>query len=74
MSLLDNMNQTIFGREEDTLKWFDDYLEHTSGSFHTSSELFRQYYHKCVEDLVQLQFDPSKKRVDYLFLDNYSDY
>ena len=66
--LLKDVNQTIFGREEDTLRWFDSYLEKSSGSFSTSVGLFRKYYEKCFQDLVNLKLDSEATRVEYLFL------
>ena len=64
---LEGMDTILFGKEEDTLKWFEDFLKQANGSFQTSVFLFRKYYQKCVEDLAHLQFD-SKKRVEYAAL------
>ena len=63
------MEKVLFESEDNTLLWFEDFLNTTSGSFKTSVELFRNYYHKCVEDLVHLQFNPEKQRLDYVDLD-----
>ena len=60
-----DMEKVLFGSETDTLEWFDQFLDHTNGSFQTSVKLFRDYYHKCVTDLVHLSFDPEKQRISH---------
>ena len=65
---MEDVNQVLFEREEDTLRWFDDYLKDTSGSFFTFLELFRKYYDKCFQDLIHLKLDSDATRVEYSFL------
>ncbi|MBR2827714.1 MAG: hypothetical protein IKE70_00570, partial [Bacilli bacterium] len=66
--LLKDVDITIFGREEDTLRWFQKYLDNSTGSFSRSVELFQKYYHKCFQDLIELKFDKDSKRLEYQFL------
>lgn len=66
--LLKDIDVTIFGREEDTLRWFQKYLDNSTGSFSRSVELFQKYYHKCFQDLIELKFDKDSKRLEYQFL------
>lgn len=73
--LLKDIDITIFGREEDTLRWFQNYLENSTGSFSRSVELFQKYYHKCFQDLIELKFDKDSRRLEYQFLtENDKDY
>ncbi len=66
---LKDVDKNIFGKEEDTMRCFDNYLKTRSGSFSTSVHLFQKYYHKCFQDLINLQFDQNSKRIEYQFLE-----
>lgn len=66
--ILNDINQNIYGSEEDSMRWFDQFLRSSKGTFATSVELFQKYYDKCVDDLIHLNFDADSKRVEYEFL------
>jgi len=66
--ILDDINKNIYGSEEDSMRWFDEFLKSSKGTFATSVELFQKYYDKCVDDLVHLNLDVDSRRVEYDFL------
>ena len=63
-----DINTNIFGREEDTIRWFDNYLKNSTGSFSRSVDLFKKYYFKCFQDLIKLEYDKDSKRIEYQFI------
>ena len=70
ISKLQDIDINIFGKEEDTMKWFDNYLKTRNGSFANSVNLFQKYYYKCFQDLINLQYDKDSKKIEYQFLGN----
>lgn len=51
----------VYEEERKVLDWFSHFLNNASVSFQTSTYCFKNYYEKCINDLVKLPYSSEKK-------------
>lgn len=51
----------VYEEERKVLAWFSNFLNNASVSFQTSTYYFKNYYERCINDLVNLPYSSEKK-------------
>lgn len=58
---MSNSGMLVYENKREVLQWFNNFLNSASSNFKTSTLCFKNYYEKCVNDMVRLPFKREMK-------------